>query len=86
MAELARLRLPEQELARWSEQLSRIVAYIDQLAAIPEEAFGPASAAPATPVRADVPREGGGAEALGANAPRLSHDYGVVPRVVGTGG
>jgi aspartyl-tRNA(Asn)/glutamyl-tRNA(Gln) amidotransferase subunit C len=85
VAELARIRVPEAELPRWTEQLSRIVAYIDQLAAIPEEAFGAAHAGPATPVRADEPRPGGGAEALAANAPRQVHGYGVVPRVVGTG-
>ncbi len=85
MAELARLRLPEADLPTWSGQLSRIVAYIDQLAAIPEEAFGPAAAGAATPVRADEPRDGAGEAALEANAPRQIHGYGVVPRVVGSG-
>jgi aspartyl-tRNA(Asn)/glutamyl-tRNA(Gln) amidotransferase subunit C len=85
VAELARLRLPEGDLERWSGQLSRIVAYIDQLAAIPEDAFGPGVAGPATPVRPDAPRPGGGEEALEANAPRQIHGYGVVPRVVGSG-
>jgi hypothetical protein len=41
VADLARLRLPDEDLPRWTEQLSRILAYIDQLAAIPESAFGP---------------------------------------------
>jgi len=85
IAELARLRLPETDLPLWSGQLSRIVAYIDQLAAIPEEAFGTAASGPATPVRADEPLPGPGKEALEANAPRLLHGYGVVPRVVGSG-
>jgi len=85
VAELARLRLPEEDLVLWSAQLSRIVAYIDQLAAIPEESFGAAPAGPATPVRADDPRPGLGEQALEANAPRQLHGYGVVPRVVGSG-
>jgi aspartyl-tRNA(Asn)/glutamyl-tRNA(Gln) amidotransferase subunit C len=85
VAELARLRVPDGELARWAEQLGRIVAYIDQLAAIPEEAYGAPAEGPSTPVRGDQPRDGGGRAALEANAPRLSHDYGVVPRVVGSG-
>ena len=85
VADLARLRLPEEDLPRWTEQLSRIVAYIDQLAAIPEAAFGPARPGPATPVRPDAPVDGGGLEALEANAPRQVHGYGVVPRVVGSG-
>ena len=85
MAGLARLRLPQDELARWTEQLSRIVGYIEQLKQIPEEAFAAPRGAPATPAREDVPRDGRGGEALAANAPRRMHDYGVVPRVVGSG-
>ena len=85
VAELARLRLPEGDLERWSGQLSRIVAYIDQLASIPEEAFGTAAAGVATPVRRDEPRPGAGEQALEQNAPRRLHGYGVVPRVVGSG-
>lgn len=85
VAQLARLRLPEGDLEKWSGQLSRIVSYIDQLAAIPEEAFGAAPAGTATPVRPDEPRPGGGEQALESNAPRQLHGYGVVPRVVGPG-
>ena len=88
VAELARLRLPEEELPLWTEQLSRIVEYIDQLKQIPEAAFsaGASDAASPTPLRSDEPRPGGGAKALEENAPRLSHGYGAVPRVVGSGG
>jgi aspartyl-tRNA(Asn)/glutamyl-tRNA(Gln) amidotransferase subunit C len=86
VAELARLSVPEEDLPRWTGQLSRIVAYIDQLKEIPEEAFAaPADAAP-TPVRKDAAADGHGQEALSDNAPRLSHGHGVVPRVVGLGG
>jgi len=85
VAELARLRLPAEDLPRWTQQLSRIVGYIEQLRQIPEEAFAAPGAAPATPVRDDASREGMGNEALAANAPRQMHGYGVVPRVVGSG-
>lgn len=85
IASLARLRLPEQDLAQWSTQLSRIVGYIDQLKQIPAEAFGEPASPPETPLRDDVPRPGHGVEALEANAPRRMHGYGVVPRVVGQG-
>jgi aspartyl-tRNA(Asn)/glutamyl-tRNA(Gln) amidotransferase subunit C len=85
IAELARLRLPEADLARWSEQLSRIVGHIDQLKEIPEEAVRLAATGWPTPLRPDEPRQGNGPEALEANAPRRLHGYGVVPRVVGTG-
>jgi aspartyl-tRNA(Asn)/glutamyl-tRNA(Gln) amidotransferase subunit C len=85
VAELARLRVPDEDLTRFAGQLSRIVGYIDQLAEIPEEAFASAPESPATPVRADAPRPGDGERALAANAPRRLHGYGVVPRVVGAG-
>ena len=85
MAGLARLRLPEAELPLWTEQLSRIVGYIEQLKQIPESAFSTTPPAPPTPARADEPRDGRGEEALAANAPRRMHGYGVVPRVVGSG-
>ena len=85
VADLARLRVPEEDLSLWAEQLSRILAYIDQLAGIPEAAFGPARPGPATPVRKDDPVAGVGLEALEANAPRQVHGYGVVPRVIGSG-
>jgi aspartyl-tRNA(Asn)/glutamyl-tRNA(Gln) amidotransferase subunit C len=85
VADLARLRVAENDLGRWAEQLSRIVSYIDQLAAIPDEAFAEAAPADATPLRSDEPRPGRGEEALAANAPRRLHGYGVVPRVVGPG-
>jgi aspartyl-tRNA(Asn)/glutamyl-tRNA(Gln) amidotransferase subunit C len=85
VAGLARLRLPESELSRWTEQLSRILGYIEQLRQIPEEAFAAPRGAPATPARDDTPRDGRGREALAANCPRLMHDYGAVPRVVGSG-
>jgi len=84
IAELARLRLPESELPRWTEQLSRIVGHIDLLKQIPEEAFGSAGPEPATPLRPDVPEPGRGDEALRENAPRELHGFGAVPRVVGS--
>lgn len=86
IAELARLRVPEAELPRWTEQLSRIVAHIDLLKQIPEEAFGSPPPEPVTPVRPDAPVPGHGDEALRENAPRELHGFGAVPRVVGSGG
>jgi aspartyl-tRNA(Asn)/glutamyl-tRNA(Gln) amidotransferase subunit C len=85
VAELARLRLPENELALWTDQLGRILSYIDQIERIPEAAFGVPAPLPATPLRADDPRPGGGREALERSAQRLFEGFGVVPRVVGGG-
>jgi aspartyl/glutamyl-tRNA(Asn/Gln) amidotransferase C subunit len=83
VAALARLSVPESELSAWTEQLNRIVSYIDQLKQLPEGAAG-GQQAPATSLRADEPLPGHGRQALEENA-RLLHGYGVVPRVVGGG-
>jgi aspartyl/glutamyl-tRNA(Asn/Gln) amidotransferase C subunit len=82
VAALARLRVPEEELERWTRQLARIVSYIDQLKGIPEEAYPGGELLP-TPLRPDEACPGPGLRALEANAPRLAHFLGVVPRVVG---
>jgi aspartyl-tRNA(Asn)/glutamyl-tRNA(Gln) amidotransferase subunit C len=82
IAALARLAVAETELDVWTEQLGRIVSYIDQLKELPEENRSAAVAAP-TPLRADQPGECSGRLALEQNAPRLLHGHGVVPRVVG---
>ncbi len=83
VAELARLRVPEGDLALWTDQLDRIVSYIDQIERIPEHAFGKPPAPPPTPFRGDQSRPGRGREALEQNAPRRYEGFGVVPRVVG---
>ena len=84
VASLARLEVAEGDLPRLTEQLARIVSYIDQLREIPEEGAG-AGPGSGTPLRADVPRAGEGARALAENVPRSLHGYGAVPRVVGEG-
>jgi len=82
IAALARLAVAETELDVWTEQLGRIVSYIDQLKELPEENRSVEAAMP-TPLRADQTGECSGRLALEQNAPRLLHDHGVVPRVVG---
>ena len=82
IAALARLSLPDADLSVWTQQLGRIVSYIDQLKELPEDTVS-AGAAPATPLRADLAREGTGLAALEQNAPKLLHDYVEVPRIVG---
>jgi len=85
VAELARLRVPPEDLGVWTDQLARILSYVDQIAEIPEEAFGSPQGPPPTSVRADEPRPGHGLEALESNATRRFEGFGVVPRVVGSG-
>jgi aspartyl-tRNA(Asn)/glutamyl-tRNA(Gln) amidotransferase subunit C len=84
VAALARLRVAESELPGLTQQLARILSYIDQLKEIREEPGRPPEVG-ATPLREDFPIPGGGQKALEENAPRVMHGYGAVPRVVGGG-
>jgi len=84
VAALARLRVAESELPGLTQQLARILSYIDQLKEIREEPGRPPEVG-ATPLREDFPVPGGGKIALEENAPRVMHGYGAVPRVVGGG-
>jgi aspartyl-tRNA(Asn)/glutamyl-tRNA(Gln) amidotransferase subunit C len=84
VAALARLRVAESELPGLTQQLARILSYIDQLKEIREEPVRPPEVG-ATPLREDFPVSGGGKIALEENAPRVMHGYGAVPRVVGGG-
>lgn len=83
IAALARLRVPERELAALTGQLARIVSYIDQLKEIREEPAHPWPTE-ATPLREDAAAPGCGKEALDANGAPLLHGHGAVPRVVGS--
>lgn len=82
VAALARLRVSEADLPAWTRQLGRILSYIGQLERIEEKPSRGEGLLPATPVRADVPVEGGGAKALESNGTAMVHGYGSVPRVV----
>jgi aspartyl/glutamyl-tRNA(Asn/Gln) amidotransferase C subunit len=82
VAALARLSVPEPELPLWTEQLGRIVSYIDQLKELPEAGLDESIRLEPTPLREDEPAAGGGLRALRENA-QLLHDHGSVPRIVG---
>jgi aspartyl/glutamyl-tRNA(Asn/Gln) amidotransferase C subunit len=82
VAALARISVPEAELPLWTEQLGRIVSYIDQLKELPEAGLNGSVQAAPTPLREDEPAAGGGLRALQENA-HLLHDHGSVPRIVG---
>ena len=82
VAALARLRVPDADLPAWTRQLGRILSYIAQLERIPERPSRGEALLPSTPLRADLPVDGGGARALESNGAAIVHGYGSVPRVV----
>ncbi|MFO0773225.1 MAG: Asp-tRNA(Asn)/Glu-tRNA(Gln) amidotransferase subunit GatC [Nitrospiraceae bacterium] len=86
VAQLARLRMVEQELSTFAEQLSSILTYVDQLKAISTDEVSAASAAPgrgAASSREDVVRASLPLEAALGNAPDADEGAFRVPKVIG---
>jgi aspartyl-tRNA(Asn)/glutamyl-tRNA(Gln) amidotransferase subunit C len=87
VAALARIRLPEEEVARVQGELNGILGWIEQLQAVDTEGVEPmAGGTPegiaAMPMREDVVTDGGIAEKVLANAPDREGVYFGVPKVV----
>jgi aspartyl-tRNA(Asn)/glutamyl-tRNA(Gln) amidotransferase subunit C len=83
VAHLARLELPEAELARLADQLSQILQYVEQLNQLDTTGIEPlAHPLPITNVfRHDEPRPSLSPDAALQNAPKRQGDYFAVPAV-----
>lgn len=81
---LARLRVPPEELEPLSRELSGILAWIEQLAAVDTADVQPmTSVADLTqPLRADAVNDGNCRNDVLVNAPGRIDDYYAVPKVV----
>jgi aspartyl-tRNA(Asn)/glutamyl-tRNA(Gln) amidotransferase subunit C len=84
VAKLARIREPEQRLDSLAQELSRIMAWIEQLNEVDTDGVEPMTSAVAVklPLRDDVVTEGGDPAKVLANAPRTDRNFFVVPKVV----
>ncbi len=84
IAHLARLNLPEEELARYREQLAAILAHFAQLQELDTEGIPPTSSVlpPRSILRPDKARPGLGAETLLKNAPDVKDDHFKVPPIL----
>jgi aspartyl-tRNA(Asn)/glutamyl-tRNA(Gln) amidotransferase subunit C len=84
VANLARLELSEAELAVMTDQLNRIVEYIDQLQRLNTDGVEPLAHALelANVFRADEPQPSLPVDAVLANAPRRCGDLYAVPAVL----
>lgn len=82
VAALAALELTADERDALAGQLTRIVEHFEALRSVPEELLASVGTAPATPMRADRPRDGSPGALVAANAPDFAHGHFVVPRVV----
>ena len=84
IARLARLAVAEEELAPLADELTRIMAWIEQLNQVDTDTVAPmTSVAPQRlPQRADQVSDGGIPEKILANAPERVGDFFAVPKVV----
>jgi aspartyl-tRNA(Asn)/glutamyl-tRNA(Gln) amidotransferase subunit C len=87
IAKLARLELSEEELGRLGQDLTRISAYVDQLAEVRESATDIAPALPLIPnavaLREDVVQPSLPRDVVLSGAPDADDGYFKVPKVIG---
>lgn len=84
VAQLARLRIAEQELSMFAEQLTSILNYVEQLKAVGTEGVAATSSprAAADMSREDVVRASLPVEAALANAPEADEGAFRVPKII----
>jgi aspartyl-tRNA(Asn)/glutamyl-tRNA(Gln) amidotransferase subunit C len=84
IAQLARLKVADEELAPLAGELSGIFAWIEQLNEVDTNGVEPMTSAVHTPLpmREDVVTEGGDPSRVLANAPKTVGNFFVVPKVV----
>jgi len=85
VARLARLALPEERVAPMAQEMSAILAWIEQLNEVDVEGVEPMTSAvegPALPMRADLVTEGDDPARVLKNAPKSEDGFFVVPKVV----
>ena len=84
IADLARLRLTDEEKERYRLQLSAILEYVAQLQALDTSGIPPTSSVlpPRSVLRADEPRPGLSTESVLSNAKQVESDQFRVPPVL----
>jgi aspartyl-tRNA(Asn)/glutamyl-tRNA(Gln) amidotransferase subunit C len=84
IAALARIRLSDAELDPLTAELSHILTWMEQLNEVDTSGVAPMASVAATglPMREDAVTEGGRRDEILANAPRTTHGFFVVPKVV----
>jgi len=84
VAHLARIALPEDEVARMQGEINAILGFVEELAKVDVEGVEPMTSVIPMPLkqRGDTVTEGGDADAIIANAPMGDEHFFVVPKVV----
>lgn len=81
---LARIRIEENDFAKYQKGLTQILSWVDQLSAVNTDGIAPLTSVhiQEMPIRADVIHDGGQANAVLANAPDSALNMFAVPKVV----
>ena len=84
VANLARIRVPEERHEQLAQELTGIMAWIEQLAEVDTDGVEPMTSVvdAKLPLRADVVTDGGDPAKILANAPKAKGGFFVVPKVV----
>ena len=84
VARLARIRVAEDRLAPLADELSGILAWIEQLNEVDTEGVAPMASTEAVklPMRDDVVTDGGDSAVVLGNAPKTERGFYVAPKVV----
>lgn len=84
IARLARIAVPEAELAPLAKELSGILTWVEQLDAVDTAGVEPMTSVVAVtlPMREDVVTDGGVPDEVLANAPEPARGFFTVPKVV----
>ena len=84
IATLARIRVPEEQLEGFGQELSGILAWIEQLNEVNTDGVAPMTGVAKfpLPMRDDVVTDGGDASRVLSNAPERAGDFYAVPKVV----
>lgn len=84
IARLARIRIEEDEVARYQDELNAILGFVEQLGEVEVSGVEPMTSV--TPMRLrrreDVVSDGGYADRVVANAPLSEDNFFMVPKVV----
>ena len=84
IARLARIHIPEEDLAPLAGELSNIIGWVEQLAEVDTAGVEPMTSVVETTLkqRDDVVTDGGYSEQVLANAPDVADGFFTVPKVV----
>ncbi|WP_343562549.1 Asp-tRNA(Asn)/Glu-tRNA(Gln) amidotransferase subunit GatC [Kiloniella sp. b19] len=84
IAKLARIRVEEDKQEALSDELSKILDWVEQLSEIDTDGVEPMTSVVEMfqPQRTDEVNDGGYAKRVTSNAPESAHDFYAVPKVV----